>query len=133
MRIHLYSNGRDIVDEKITLDQALALLEAQQDITEDGDSFIGFTAPEDEDAILQFIRHDQQNWLVDIPKVIDETYKGSFQAVIKHGLVLTLVTQFFMENTQLRKAIVQKDYRSMQEESKNRWSIVFDFVAHSLD
>lgn len=128
MKIHLYSQGKDLANQKITFEEAMFFLENQDTIEQDQDNFIGFTASDHQDAVLQFVREEEDKWVIDIPVVKNDEYLGSYVSVGNHSIIISMVTNFFIKDANLRKAIVRQDYDLLEEECASRWSIAFHFV-----
>ena len=126
MKLHIYSDGIELDNEPILLQQAFKLLEKQSDRSVVEDNFIGFTIDNDENAIIQFIRYNENKWTVDIPTYAEINYKGALTNQISHDLVFSITRDFFDENSLLHKSIKIKNYEDVIEYIKTRYGIVFE-------
>ena len=127
MFLHCYSKGQDIENVSISQPEAFSLIENQETIETDEDTFIGFTLEQSEFAVLQFIRLTESDWLIDIPRYSNSTYVGTLNAEISHSLVFLIVNEFF-NTTILQNAFIKNNYEEIQSISKNRWKLIFSQV-----
>lgn len=126
--MHAYSRGQDFVAEKVTLDDAFEFLHAQSTEAEYDENFIGFTSEDDDKAMVQFIRHTDQDWTVDIPTFTgpNREYTGALNCKITKDLVHALTRDFFDYTNTFYNDIVKRDYDNVIEYCKVRYGIVFD-------
>lgn len=125
--MHAFSRGQDFVNEKVTIAEAFEFLNVQSTEIEYDDNFIGFSPETDNTVILQFIRHNQESWTVDIPTYVENDYKGSLNTAMHKDLVFSLVRDFFDENNQLYANMLNHRYDEVNEYCKVRYGIIFDF------
>lgn len=91
---------------EINLREALREIE-EFPISEEG--FIGFINERDES--IQFIRFDEDDWLIDVPFLENEKYAYSLQDDIDHSLVKEITTRFFWrkgmeESLSVKKSVI---------------------------
>lgn len=127
MLVHLYSRGEDFFDQKLSVHEACQLIELQQTVDEEEESFIGFTHPDHKDATVQFIRIKKNEWIMDIPMFKGETYLGTMVTKIDHSHVLIIVNTFY-HPTEFQHAIIVQDYSRVREISAMRWKIAYDIL-----
>ncbi len=127
MYVHLYSRGEDLFKEKLSVHEACQLVELQSTIEEEQDNFIGFTHPSSDDAIIQFIRMNKNEWILDIPMYNNGEYTGSLVTKIDHSHTLMIVTEFY-HKTEFQAAIISGKYKILQEIVIKKWKISFNTI-----
>ena len=127
MFLHCYSHGQDINNTRISQHEAFSLIENQETIETDEDTFIGFTLEASEFAVLQFVRLTKDDWLIDIPKYSNSIYIESLIAEISHSFVFILLNEFFNTIT-FQNAFINGNYDELQTIFKNKWKLIFSKV-----
>jgi len=125
---HVYSNGKTMENQPVTFDEAMFLVEHQDTFYEDEENFLGFTSPKHQDAVIQFVREEEDKWVVDVPVVREDTYMGSYVTVASHSKVVTIITNFFMPESVLRQSIEKQAYELLIEEFGTRWGLGMHLV-----
>lgn len=125
---HVYSNGKAMENQPVTFDEAMFLVEHQNTLAEEPENFLGFTAPDHDDAVLQFIREEEDKWIVDIPVMNGDDYTGSWMSIADHSKTVAMITNFFIEESNLRQGIVNQDYELVEKELGKRWGLGIHFV-----
>ena len=128
IKAHVYSNGKTMENLPVTFMEAMELAEYQDSIPIEPENFLGFTAPENEHAVLQFVREEDDKWVVDIPVVEDDEYKGSWITIADHSKTIAMITNFFMIDSNLRQGIVKQDYKLIEDELASRWGLGMHLV-----
>ena len=113
-------------DEPVSIDEAFYLIENQESIKDDEETYLGFT--HSKDAILQFIRLDKARWILDIPTYEGTEYMGSLTCEISHSYVFIILSEFF-ESTPFQQAIIKKNYESLKKISQERWKLAFSLIS----
>ncbi len=126
MLVHFYSQGNMAEDEPVSINEAFYLVENQESIKEDEESYLGFT--HSKDAILQLIRLDKERWILDIPTYKGIDYLGSLTCEVNHSYVFIILSEFF-ESTPFQLAIIEKDYESLKRISQERWSLAYSLIS----
>ncbi|MHA2276794.1 MAG: hypothetical protein ACXAC2_13560, partial [Candidatus Kariarchaeaceae archaeon] len=74
MKLHVYSEGIELEDYSVNLEDSFQLLENQSSKSEVEDNFIGFTLDDDDLSVIQFVRRTKEEWLLDIPTYENKQY-----------------------------------------------------------
>lgn len=127
MFLHIYNGHVETNKTIVECREAINFLEAHPTLDQEPDNFVGFTAPEHQDAVIQFIRHSEATWLVDIPVVRNDVFQGSYVCEIDDATVFALTRDFFDETSSLRLAIVNQTYNDLESECKTKWEIELRF------
>ncbi|OLS24453.1 MAG: hypothetical protein HeimC2_22590 [Candidatus Heimdallarchaeota archaeon LC_2] len=127
MKLHIYTDGMELENEPISLQQAFELLEKQSDHSMVEDNFIGFTIDNDDKAIIQFIRFNEKKWTIDIPAYEEMRYIGALTNQVSHDLVFSITRDFFDTNSLFHKSIKLKKYENITEYMKTRYGVIFEF------
>lgn len=127
MYVHLFSHGEDLFKEKVNVHEACQLMELQSTVEEEEDSFIGFTHPSSDDALIQFLRMKKDEWVLDIPIYEKSNYIGSLVTEINHSLALTIITEFF-HPTAFQQSIIEGEANTISSITRERWSIAFNLL-----
>lgn len=128
MQVHFFSHGHTADDEPISINEAFYLIENQESIKDDEETYLGFT--HSKDAILQFIRLDKERWILDIPIFDGNDHLGSLTTEVSHSYVFIITGEFF-ESTPFQLAIIDKDYESLEKISQKRWSLVYSKITEA--
>ena len=120
--VHFNSQGNSAEDEPISINEAFYLVENQDSIKDDEESYLGFT--HSKDAIIQFIRLSKDRWILDIPTYDGDEYKGSLNCEINHSYVFIIISEFF-DSTPFQGSIIAKDYENLKKISQERWNLAY--------
>jgi len=115
-------------NQPVSFEEAMFLVEHQDTYRQDKENFLGFTAPEHQDAVLQFIREEEDKWIVDIPVMNGNSYVGSYHTITTHSKTVAIITNFFIEESELRQGIVTRDYDRVEHEMATRWGLGIHLV-----
>ncbi|MHA2030394.1 MAG: hypothetical protein ACW99A_09375 [Candidatus Kariarchaeaceae archaeon] len=127
MKLHVYSEGIELEDYSVNLEDSFQLLENQSSKSEVEDNFIGFTLDDDDLSVIQFVRRTKEEWLLDIPTYENKQYVGSLSSLIGHHQVFSMTREFFNTDSTINKSIRDRDYDSVIEYSKKRFGISYKF------
>lgn len=132
IKAHVYSNGKTMDDLEVSFEEAMYLVEHQDTLADEPENFLGFTSPEHQDAVIQFVREEENKWIVDIPVVKYDSYIGSYHTIATHSKVVAMITNFFIEESDLRQAIEKQDYELLEQEIAKRWGLGIHLVEHEI-
>ncbi len=125
--VHFNSHGRSFENEPVSIKEAFYLIETHQDMREEPENYIGFSYPGEKDTVLQFIRIDHDNWIIDIPMYKENNYIASIQSKIGISAVFAIVHEYYSP-TEFQKAMREHMYEKIKKICKNRWGITFNQV-----
>ncbi len=92
MRMYKEAGDESIPGDRpaqVNLEEALRELDDHKAVE---GNFIGFVNGRDE--TIQFIRYDKDEWLIDVPVILDGEYAYSLQDNLKHSQVKEIVSRF---------------------------------------
>ena len=115
MLLHVNSKDLHVEDELITVDVAFELLDSQSNSVVMEDNFIGFTHPHNPQAIIQFVRKTNKEWVIDIPAYQDKKYFGSLSAEIPHDIVFRITMDFFDANSKIQFHLANEEYSKIKQ------------------
>lgn len=129
LKVHAYSKQEELFEELLDIDQIFQLIEEQDTQEEEEDNFIGFTAPSSQYAIIQFIRQNKIDWIIDIPCYDDSyDYFGSLVTALTHNLIFSIVSAFYYNSYDFQTLVNNRDYIKIKELFNSQWKINFNFT-----
>ena len=91
------------------------MLDSHSDSEVMEDNFIGFSHPLNVEAIIQFVRKTDKEWVIDIPTYEDHEYSGSLSAEILHDIVFRIVMDFFDSNSKIQVHLADGEYSKIKQ------------------
>lgn len=131
MRVNVSSGGKAMEDVPCTFDEAMYLVEHQDTFHKDKENYISFYTDQQPDSSIQFIREEEDRWIIDIPAFEDDEYIGSFNSIANHSQTVALVTHFYLKESVLRQSIIGQDYASLEKEMGKTWGLGIHLVEYS--
>jgi len=122
-----YSHETDIIDQPVTLNQALMLIENQQTLSEERDNFIGFQFPNQENC-LQFYIETSIDWVVDLPVYSSDVYQYSKAGKTSSRIVKDIVSHLFNSKSRLHNSIKSDNYTEVENLLSTTWKIKLELV-----
>ncbi|MDH5404034.1 MAG: hypothetical protein OEY49_16165 [Candidatus Heimdallarchaeota archaeon] len=124
--VHLYSNKQEIYEEPLLINDALHLMEIQEDIRSEPDNFIGFTYADDEYCCIQFVRYSKSIWQIDIPTYSETRFVGSLSSETVHNNLIGILSEFFNKNSEIGAYLRKREYSQVESIFSNKWKINFN-------
>lgn len=124
MKLHVFSNEIEFENLHISLNEAFELLEKQSSQESLEDNFIGFTFDDDEQAVIQFIRINDQEWILDIPTYVNSAFQGAINSPLLQRQVFSITQDFFHNGSTLHNAFSEKDFTKVISYLKSQYGLI---------
>ena len=128
MFVHVYSNGKIMENETISFDEAMYMIQNQQSVQEEPENYIGFTSEKDQNAVIQFVRENSDEWIIDIPVLKDNEFRGSYLSKAHFHQIIGVLTSFYVSDSELTQLILDQNYKLLIEFCQDKWSLSFHFI-----
>ncbi|RMG31782.1 MAG: hypothetical protein D6732_14345 [Methanobacteriota archaeon] len=123
MHYFRYSQGITIDHDRISVKEALELVQHQETASTNKDNYLGFTY-EDSDATIQFVRKSHTKWIMDVPYYHDGEFVKAKDSEVSHSVVLDIVDRFFNPSDPMTKALIEGKYDDFEKIIEKEYGIV---------
>lgn len=124
MKLHVLSTEIEFENLRISLNEAFELLDKQSSQESLEDNFIGFTFDHDEQAVIQFVRINDQEWILDIPRYINNAFQDAMSTPLLHQQVFSVTQDFFHNDSNLHLAFFEKDFSKVISYLKSQYGLI---------
>ncbi|MCE7734627.1 MAG: hypothetical protein GPJ54_07115 [Candidatus Heimdallarchaeota archaeon] len=124
MKLHVFSAEIEFDNLRISLSEAFELLEKQSSQETVVDNFIGFTFDNNEQAVIQFVRINDQDWILDIPSFVNNVFQNAMSTSLAQQQVFSITRDFFQENSILHNAFSEQDFTKVINYLKKQYGLI---------